>query len=130
MTTLSLELAKELQEVCESKGITMPESEFNWKQDSKRKSYVTNWDNLLKDLVIAPAYTLDELLEWLPGRIEIRNNTYINDFYKQDWDKDVPVMYNALYATISDVVLMDFTDPNPCDACGKLLIWLIKENLL
>lgn len=120
MTTLSLELSKELQSVCKEKNITMPESEFYWYADRIAKDvYVSHTEQYHHDLLIAPAYTLDELLEWLFAKtnyISIKSDISP----KKGWTAWCEVKGRMVYQE----------DPNPVNAACKLLIWLIKEGLI
>lgn len=135
MTTLSLDLAKELQIACKAKGITMPESYFMHttmgvypkasaeRRQSETPVFLSNHMNTFG--ILAPAYTLCELLEWLPKHIEQDGRVYEKTLlfsYIQN-------QYEASYLHGMHLMIY-FYDPNPCDACGKLLIWIIKEGLI
>ena len=130
MTTLSLDLAQELQSVCKEKNIEMPESWWlfcDMGDEVKTISSEAIEDTSLEGRVIAPAFLLDELLEWLPSKMKDKYGTYMLQVTKIDEGYDVG--YNKDYADCpAFATYWDLT--NPCDACGKLLIWLIKENLL
>ena len=126
MTTLSLELSKELQSVCKEKHIEMPESYLSYFYQEITESVVRMATHIITlSEYLAPAYTLDELLEWLPKHIEQDGRVYEKTLlfsYIQN-------QYEASYLHGMHLMVYHY-DPNPCDACGKLLIWLIKENLL
>jgi len=120
MTTLSLELAKELQQICKEKNIPMPESRFYWHYNAFcHYVVVENCSPFPKSL---PAYTLDELLEWLPEYIYEGLTYELLRFKKKENGYDAYYEYNSQFNC--------YSDPNPCDACGKLLIWLLKEGLI
>jgi len=125
MTTLSLDLAQELQSVCKEKNVEMPESYFGWFYQEITETYIVMTGHGSLSEYIAPAYLLCELLEWLPKSIEVEGVIYEKTLlfsYTQN-------QYEASYLHGMHLMIY-FYDPNPCDACGKLLIWLIKENLL
>ena len=134
MTTLSLELSKELQSVCKEKNIEMHESYLYWWKDCQEahKGFPPVFEISHEQpdhgwQPIAPACTLCELLAWLPSKMKDRYATYILQVTKIDDGYDVG--YNKDYAdSPAFATYCDLT--NPCDACGKLLIWLIKEGLI
>ena len=134
MTTLSLELSKELQSVCKEKNIEMHESYFYWWKDCqeahKGNPPVFEISHEQPDhgwQPIAPAYTLDELLEWLPNKIEKGTATYFKTLM-HNYNKEYLAYYDdGNCGWIPSSSFFQF-DPNPCDACGKLLIWLVKEG--
>jgi hypothetical protein len=122
MTTIDLELAKELKEICKEKGIELPESELIWYRSANGDIYATWFKS--KYNVLAPAYTLDELLGILslypPYEVDLSyQHTDGNGVVCKDW--------TALF----EIHGIDYceSDPNPANAACKLLIWLIKEGL-
>jgi hypothetical protein len=148
MKTIDLELAKELQQICKEKGITMRESFHAWRMNSnvymsgKREYFL--YQNFayqhpeltppepekVDGIKIIRAYTLDELLEWLPRVIQKNGN-----FYEQTLQFSRTLnTYRANYDCEYDDVVLLLTDscwhPNPTNACAKLLIYLIKEGLI
>lgn len=138
MKTISLELAKELQQICKEKNITMPESELVWMpykdivvgRKGTHRHYFNpafiseNYRDLIKD-DWHKAYTLDELLEWLPREIMI-GRWSCGMTVASHWDNKTWI---AGYEYNSKFWLND-TDPNPTNSCAKLLIWLLKEGLI
>jgi len=126
MKTLSLELSKELTELCKSKGIAMPDSYFNFliEGESEDASF--------------PEYSLDELLDWLPEKSNYNSNEDIGIMtvstrgkrFKEKgitWfcgyyvEKSTPEQSYWSYCTF---------DNEPVNAAGQLLINLIKEGYL
>lgn len=132
MKTISLELAKELQQICKEKNITMPESELVWMpykdivvgRKGTHRHYFNpafiseNYRDLIKD-DWHKAYTLDELLEWLPKKIKVDYRFHLTTTSFNQY----MVYYDKHTNTIEQ-------DPNPTNACAKLLIWLLKEGLI
>jgi hypothetical protein len=139
MITIDLELAKKLQSVCNEKGIKMPNSEDVW----AKKRYHTSpyiiygeegvypkWLIHATDAyaILAPAYTLDELLEILPATIQADNEEHTVYFKSVIWGLNSDQWYvGYIYL---DEHYKWFADTNPCDAAGKLLIWCIQEGYL
>ena len=127
MTTTSLELAKELSEVCKENGIKLPVGQFSyfkWNYPTQEDPKIIEMLPSSKDsspnwLFLAPAYTLDELLEWLFAKtnyISIKSDISP----KKGWTAWCEVKGWMVYQE----------DLNPANAACKLLIWLIKEVLL
>ncbi len=134
MTTIDLELAKELQSVCKEKGITMPESYFSHYEDNSGYSYITLEREKVRDRFVAPAYTLDELLEWLPktiiGGLHFPK-TGVREFrWKLSPNMKHPETYDIGYYEYDGYRTIIVDTPNPANAACKLLIWLIKEGLI
>ena len=135
MTTLSLDLAQELQSVCKEKNIEMPESYFYWWKDCqeahKGNPPVFEISHEQPDhgwQPIAPAYTLDELLSWL---VSLQKECVKKDDSNfVDYRFEICYDFKANDFVMCDYICKDIHDPNPCDACGKMLIWLIKEGLI
>ena len=155
MTTISLELAKELQSICKEKGIELPDHYWGWfyQEITETNVLLPMFSNTLSEY-LAPAYTLDELLEWLPELItrkewfsyyddptdETEREVYY-DFILHKKDKDI---YRAIYTwSLNDYdedtndeeygnkeYLKFFDDSNSANAACKLLIWLIKNGLI
>jgi hypothetical protein len=131
MKTLSLELSRELTELCKSKGITMPESYFCYFESMQTHAVKIG---LAKNKMfpIAPAYTLDELMDWLPSsvyKLYPSGKGVVSLLILNKADDG----YGALYEFPRDSyyeALAEFTEDNPCDAVGKLLMWCIKEGYL
>lgn len=137
MKTISLELAKELQQICKEKNITMPESFHAWRMDSnvymsgKREYFL--YQNFayhhpeltppepekVDGIKIIRAYTLDEIMEWLPHRIKVDYGFHLTTTSFNQY----MVYYDKHTNTIEQ-------DPNPANAACKLLIYLIKEGLI
>lgn len=129
MKTIDLNLAQELQSVCKEKNVTMPESYFCY-FESMQTHAVKIGIAKSKMFPIAPAFTLDELLEILPRVIQKNGN-----FYEQTLQFSRTLnTYRANYDCEYDDIVLLLTDscwhPNPANACAKLLIWLIKEGLI
>lgn len=140
MTTISLELAQELQQICKEKGITMPESFHAWRMDSnvymsgKREYFL--YQNFayhhpeltppepekVDGIKIIRAYTLDEILNILPEYIFPDNQYEFLVFKKAE------NCYKAYYEYHSQFNC--YSDTNPANAACKLLIHLIKEGLI
>lgn len=173
MKTISLEFAKELQQICKEKGITMPESFQAWRMNSNvymsgKREYFLYLNFAYQHPELTPpepekvdgikiirAYTLDELLEWLPD--EIVRKEYVTSYYDEPermelrdisyeliLHKKEDNLYRAIYTQSLneyDEDLNDdeaeeqgflklFDDTNPANAACKLLIWLIKKGLI
>lgn len=120
MTTIDLELAQELQSVCKEKGIELPESEFTYVDCFSLGAGRKETCNLnCYDTILAPAYTLDELLEILPKSIKNKYRLCLTtNNYKE---------YMIYYEKHTNAIRYG---TNPANAACKLLIWLIKEALL
>ena len=124
MTTISLELAKNLQSVCKEKGITMPESELKHSRCGGSYYVFSTSSTQRPDEDIAPAYTLDELLGWLPKEIITKSNLIaeLRIGYRKNvfgcWyeyaENDRTILYSG------EIV----------DSLCRLLIWTIKEGYL
>ena len=139
MTTISLELAKELREVCKNKGVQLPESYFSyafwipgqtttlrctWQAES------SNWK------LVAYAYTLDELLEIIPRYCDHNAGRDISELTlkkRHDYHDDVwfcgYLVDNAYSDTNQSYWSFCLDGENPANAACKLLIWLVKEGL-
>jgi ABC-type glycerol-3-phosphate transport system substrate-binding protein len=137
MKTIDLELAKELQSLCKEKNLTMPDG-YNWwiknKGNKDIYTFPVQYIHPAECLeILAPAYTLDEILEWLPKYIQIDDDDE-NDFdvyYRGlNWsiDPDGWIAEYQAYMYHSKSYCAEF-DPNPANAACKLLIYLIKEGL-
>jgi hypothetical protein len=120
MKTISLELAQELQQICKEKGIELPESEFTYVDCFSLGAGRKETCNLnCYDTILAPDYTLDELMEWLFAKtnyISIKSDISP----KKGWTAWCEVKGWMVYQE----------DPNPTNACAKLLIYLIKKGLI
>jgi hypothetical protein len=119
MKTIDLELAKELQQICKEKGIELPESYFGWYYQEITETYIVMTGHGTLSEYIAPDYTLDELLEWLFAKanyISIKSDISP----KKGWTAWCEVKGWMVYQE----------DPNPTNACAKLLIYLIKKGLI
>lgn len=129
MTTLSLVLSQELQSMCKEKKITLPKSYFvhgDW-SDGDFGIFITEREDDDGEItMLAPAYLLCELLAWLPAQMQDKYGNYILQVSKPDNGYDVG--YNKDYADTPSFAT--YWDPNPCNAAGKLLIWLIKEGII
>ena len=130
MTTVDLELAQELQSVCEEKGIELPDHYWGWfyQEITESNILLPMFTNTLSEY-LAPAYTLDELLELLPKTIPSRG--MVREYR---W-RLTPNMYNYETYDIGyydhEGCRMVITDnPNPANAACKLLIWLIKKGFI
>lgn len=131
MKTLSLELAKKLQEACKNKGVQLPESYFSYafwipgQTTTIRCTWQTESSNWK---LVAYAYTLDELLEILPATIQADNEEHTVYFKSVIWGLN-PDQWYVGYIYLDEYYKW-FADTNPCDAAGKLLIWCIQEGYL
>lgn len=128
MTTISLELAKELKQVCKEKAIKLPKSRFNWQHDwlNVGKCIITDGEIIWDDYRhIAPAYTLDELIEIMPKEIKRPHVREGERTYYRTISRD----YMASYMSGDGTTFFHETDANPANAACKLLIWLIKEGM-
>lgn len=125
MTTINLELAKELQSLCKEKNLTMPDG-YNWwiknKGNKDIYTFPVQYIHPAECLeILAPAFTLDELLDWLPPSIYTERLRLLNLDKGNDG-------YGIGYGYEFDSGM--FVEENPANACAKLLIWLIKEGLI
>ena len=118
MTTVDLELAKELQSVCKEKGIKLLKSYFSYASRMPSQTTIIrctwqtespNWE------LVAYAYTLDELLE-----IAINNKICIYIGYDFDRKQYEAWVYDDRYEFIA---ADKYSHSN---AACKLLIFLIK----
>jgi len=152
MKTLSLELSKELTELCKSKGIAMPESYMGWfhntsyeKDDIIKEFYldvrykVIDMAVQFSHFFVAPAYTLDEIMDWLPAEIKYQedNNVFnyklsMNTFDSNTGERYYQPEYACIWGGVVESTLpnLPIVKDNPCDAVGKLLMWVIKEGYL
>ncbi len=100
-------------------------------------------DTALEREFLAPAYILDELIDWLPEDIIIEkpNEMYVFAFHltKNIMNKEYLAQYttgrsepilNLRELMDRELNLYDQFDTNPCVVVGKLLIWVIKEGYL
>lgn len=132
MKTIDLDLAKELQSVCKEKNITMPRAFFYHYKTStgyEVSCMRDEWE------AISPAYTLDELLEWLPHRIKHEEHKKYYFLEMAKYNNGYNFIYQVFDSYMDDTYyefhkLQEYGDSNPANAACKLLIWLIKENLL
>lgn len=148
MKTIDLELAKELQQICKEKGITMPESELVWMpykdivvgRKGTHRHYFNpafiseNYRDIIKD-DWHKAYTLDELLEWLPHRIKHEEHKKYYFLEMAKYNNGYNFIYQVFDSYMDDTYyefhkLQECGDTNPANAACKLLIWLIKEGLI
>jgi hypothetical protein len=135
MTTIDLELAKELKGICKEKGIELPDHYWGWfyQEITESNILLPMFTNTLSEY-LAPAYTLDEILEWLPKYIQIDDDDE-NDFdvyYRGlNWsiDPDGWIAEYQAYMYHSKSYCAEF-DTNSANAACKLLIYLIKEGLI
>jgi hypothetical protein len=136
MKTIDLDLAQELQSVCKEKNIEIPESAHRWVYIGT-KWYLYTGQEFLEtqirnsdvELIATNAYTLDELLEWLPNKIEKGTTTYFKTLL-HNYNKEYLAYYDdSNCGYIPSTSFFQF-DPNPANAACKLLIWLIKEGLI
>jgi hypothetical protein len=152
MKTIDTEKAKELYDLCKEKGIVMPESYHAWRMDSnvymsgKREYFLyLNFayhhpeleppgPEKVDGIKIMRAYTLDELMIWLPGSIERKDKqtSHFKTLYI-NLQRDGKYFYVS-YKRYSNSGEMDSEglgqDENPSDAACQLLIWIIKEGYL
>lgn len=140
MKTLSLELAKELQEACKNKGVQLPESYFSYafwipgQTTTLRCTWQTESSNWK---LVAYAYTLDELLLILPRYCRYNTGNDISELTlkkRHDYHDDVWFCGYLVDKAYSDLEQSYWSfclfDPNPANAAGKLLIWCIQEGYL
>lgn len=130
MNTISLELARELQSVCKEKNITMPEHYWGWfyQEITESNILLPMFSNSLSEY-IAPAYTLDELLEWLPKSITeyfAYNKVVFEEFLTLVFVKERATKEKQWICGLGKNYSADNSSTN---AACKLLIWLIKEGL-
>jgi hypothetical protein len=118
---ISLEVAKELKKISEEKGVELAAPFFSYWHDvidGKDKLAITTQT----EHRIAPAYSLEELLEILPASIYISREVYILEMDKATDG------YGAYYR--HNKCCLAFVEQSSADAAGKLLIELIKRNKL
>ena len=119
--TISLENAKKLYKVAKEKGVALPKSIWCWAND-----YDTNYCVALSKSKTAlygeptyPAYTTDELLEWLLKRIY---SPYLLFWTGKD---------GKLYTSLENGELDSGNGvETPADALCQLAIKLIKEGII
>ena len=138
---ISLELAKKIYKVAKKYGVELPESEQKWWFDGEGWGLTLLLPEVLKEngCKYFPAYTADELLEWLPVSFKLErqshgynsikktisilkdtngSNTYYIAFYTTTWH------YGSLPESI------DGEGKTPADALCKLAIKLIEEGVI
>lgn len=127
MKVCDLETAQELDKLCKDKGIEMPESAFYWRRPSVVLPHELKYGKPnAHNLDVIPAYTLDEVLEWLPTVIfGDKGSAY---HWKQTIQgfKYVKISGNGpdtLKGSIHGIY-------HPATAACMLAIWLIKEGYL
>lgn len=145
---ISLSLAKEIQRVAKEKGFKLPESEnmyadnvklifdFSTKNSKKKKwmtiiekdIFQTSCDDLdkewLKEHPHYPAYDTSELGEILPIIFETDSKLkqYLDCYQMEskEWECSYGEALGGIY----------FTEKTEAEARGKLLLYLINNNLL
>lgn len=132
MQTISYELAKKLKYanfVCDSF--------FYWTLPEIGKSLeiilVLREENSPLYPCDYPAYTLDEILEYLPARFQLENKTHSLFLKKYFYEATNETKYVAGYRFFFDnsgeelaAPLMEAT--NPAEAAGELLLWCIENG--
>ena len=148
MKTISLSNAKKLRNIAQKKGIELPyyngkefcefyylyvteEKTVNYNIDyfKKNKRILVSSDLLRtpevttpKDFII-PAYTIKELLEWLPAEIIETGNQ------KLTLVKDRQDLYIATYQNKEEVSFLEVAD-TPEDALCLLALSLLESSLI
>jgi hypothetical protein len=120
MITTDLDHSKKLFELAKEKGIKLPFAEHRWEQMSETQWNVHNWEQTRMDFQY-PAYTLDELLEFLPKTIRDKGGF--------DYDLSLTWDYDS-WRIGYDIDEYSFEDFNLCNACCDLLIWLIEGGYI
>ena len=160
--TISLENAKKLYKVAKEHGVELPESEFYYASDwlglyqmmpkeSSGNYYVktenfTEWypeEEFFKAFnTLYPAYTTDELLEWLPVFINSPDPTSKMTLqmliFHQPADKQINKWRKIFCFRYKDIELgnenknyqISASAPTPADALCKLAIKLIEEGVI
>ena len=128
MKTVSFDLSRELSEIAKEKGVKLPESYFYWWKDCQEAHsnlpddfYLAHEENNPPDKIVSNAYSMDELLEWMPK--SIRNNNYL----RIEWDWINKIWCSKSLDCFDDLFIFT-TDSSPADTLCKLAIWLIKEG--
>ena len=152
MKTIDIEKAKELYDLCKEKNITMPESYHAWRMDSnvymsgKREYFLyLNFayhhpeleppgPEKVDGIKIIQAYTLDELMIWLPGSIERKDKATSNfKVFHISLQRDGKY-FHVRYERYSSSGSLDYEgscqSENPADAACEMLINLIKKGYL
>lgn len=132
--TINYELAKKLCEICYVRNIPMPPSshQFLWHRynDEDARVYLlpteTGENPKVPENVFFPAYTVDELLNWLPNTLF--NNQYTKALIFSPNEK----MWVAQYSSI-DLGLEPLhgeSSKEMCFAVGKLAVWCIESEFM
>jgi len=112
----------------------MPESEYTFVNHLSLGANLKHTKQLdCFDGILAPAYTLDELLEWLPktiiGGLHFPKAGVREFRWKLSPNMKHPETYDIGYYEYDGYRTIIVDTPNPANAACKLLIWLIKENI-
>lgn len=129
MKTISLKLAKKLKEA----GFKV-DSCFSYVPTGKCGEMVLSFSesDIRPYTLFTPAYTLDEILEFLPSFI--RNPESINDFFDLLLSKNCTSnnhrSFSCYYLNEDGQTFKDiwFRNLNPAEAAGKLLLWCIENG--
>jgi len=131
--TISLKNAKKLHEVADAKGVELPDSDkkhfYGESADSSKYGWLFTNTYKIDDIQkyqdwLLPAYTTDELLEWLPAVvINDRHEVFYFSIQKSDDE------YAAGYSDGNPVGNTIFA-LTPADALCLLAIELISKNII
>ena len=122
---ISLSLAKELKEIADINNFRLPESEYVWVK-SKDKDYFGLIEYPIKKLVreAYSAFDTSELGEILP--IIFKTDTDLKQYLdcyqieNKEWECSYGEALEGIY----------FTEITEAEARGKMLVYLIKNNLI
>lgn len=124
--TTSLQLSKQLQ----GAGILIESNDYRWIRTENTwfvDPVMATPDGLINHGEWYPAYTTDELLEWLP---DIEKTTVILE-KTTGVSEDSKVEYDAYYEKASDLMIYRdsmFTASTPADALAKLALWVKSQE--
>ena len=140
---ISLENAKKLYEVAKKYVVELPESKWVWYKHPLRK-WVKRFGNIITNENLGdeyiPAYTTDELLEWLPAYLEKETEGFVIDeeiikqkkSFNLNIRKTEPYFY-CFYSRVSgegEEFMVEEEAETPADALCKLATKLIEEGVI
>lgn len=131
--TTSLELSKQLKKVGFEK-----ESLFYWAKIENNwrcvyREEIINYEAWIGEFDVFekyPAYTAEELLEWLPIFIDYEDDDTDAFRYGLKIIRLAGGQINSMYENIDELVLSESYENNLHDSLAKLLIRLIEEKII